>query len=291
LINEDSLRLLRIDGAFSFKVPEEIKFKAYVEIKELDSENSFEGCTYEGGTATEVRLGATDVPLKWLSPGLKASIGVGWVIGADSTARGVSGMFDMTGKLKFGGFTLKKAGFALAFGEQENYLAANCRAQVGKSLEIAAGIFFGRACSYDPLKVSIGAVSPFLVKELKPEELFGAPPFTGGFVFAEGTFPVWSFGCLMEIRMTVGGGGWYFVEGPRYGGIAKVGAQGTVLCILNGGFDGTVIGSQISPDEGMVYVGSIRGKVSIGWCDFCIEEEDEAIWKKVGDGDFERIDK
>jgi hypothetical protein len=268
VINGDALEYLRIDAKFEWKVPEPMTFSAYLEIKSINSENTIAGCTYAGGPATEVKVGAENVDLDWISPGLKVDVGAQFVIGNDGTPRGLGGKFQTRGSLSFGGFVIKQIGFAIAFGEVENYIAANVRASVGQSVEIAGGVYFGRSCSIDPLTVAVAAVSPFLLLDINPEEIFGEPPFTGAFVYAEGTFPIWSVGCLFEVRVTLGAGAWYFVEGPRYGGLIKAGVGGTVICVLSASGDITLIGSK--KPEGMVFVGLAHVEGCFGPCPFCI---------------------
>src|SRR6185436_9821354 len=122
VINDDALRYLRVDGHFEWKVPEKMEFNAFLEIKEIDSENTAPGCTYKGGTATEVTIGATDVDLDWISSGLRADVEATFVIGNNGTPRGLGGKIQTRGDIKFGGFVVKQIGFAVAFGENNNYL-------------------------------------------------------------------------------------------------------------------------------------------------------------------------
>jgi hypothetical protein len=286
VINEDSLRFLRLDAKFRFKIPEELSFHGFMEIREIDSENTVEGCVYAGGTATEVKIGAIDVPLDWISPDLRCDVQGQFVIGNDNTLRGLGGAFQTRGALDFGGFTVKQIGFAIAFGEQENYFAANARVKMGQSVEIAGGAFFGRACSIDPIATAVMAVSPFLLMDVNPYSIFGEPPYTGAFVYGEGRFPVWSFGCLFEVRVTVGGGGWYFKEGPKWGGIIKGGIGGTVLCVLSA--DGTMTLIAANNGKGMTYTGLAHVEGCFGFCPFCIcVDADTTVQYGGKSGDWE----
>jgi hypothetical protein len=242
-IQDESLRQLRLDGRFKLKVPEDMVFNAYLEIKELNSENTPEECLYDGGEATEVKFGATDVELDWISDGLRADVGTKITL-VDGSPRGIAGSLQTRGPLDFAGFVIEQVGFALAFGEEENYIAANARVRLGRSSEIAGGVFFGKACDITPLTIAVISVSPYLLTAVNPEEIFGEAPFTGGFVYAEGMFPVFSLGCILEVRMIAGAGSWYFVDGPRFGGIIKAGISGTVLCALTASGDITMIGAR-----------------------------------------------
>jgi len=283
VINDDSLRLLRIDAKFQLKIPDEFELHAFLEIKELDSENTAPGCLPASGKATEVTIGAIDVDLDWISPELRCDIQVKFTL-EDGKPIGIGGAIELRGKLDFGGFTVKQLGLAASFGKLENYVAANCRVKIGTSVEIAGGVFFGRACSIDPIALAVAAVSPTLLVEVNPVTIFGEPPYTGAFVYGEGTFPIWSYGCLFEVRLTLGAGGWYFVEGPRYGGIIKAGVGGTVICVLSASGSMTLIGSK--KPEGMVFVGLAHVEGCLGPCPFCICVDAETDVKYVeGGGD------
>jgi len=284
-INGDALRQLHIDAQFRFKIPEEMEFHGFLDIKELNAETAVEGCAPENGSATQVTIGAIDIPLQWISPGLRADVTAQFVIDDSGYPLGVGGSFNMRGELDFGGFTVKQIGFAVAFGAFENYFAANARVKIGTSVEIAGGAFFGRACSIDPIKIAVVAVSPNLFNDLDPESIFGQPPFTGAFVYGEGRFPIWSYGCLFEVRLTLGAGGWYFKEGPKYGGIIKAGIGGTVICVLSA--DGTMTLIAANNGKGMTYTGLAHVEGCLGWCPFCICVDAETSVQYSGDWEAE----
>ncbi len=273
-IQDESLRQLRLDGRFKLKVPEDMAFNAYLEIKELNSDNTPEDCLYEGGVATEVKFGATDVELDWISDGLRADVGTKITLVGDSP-RGIAGSLQTSGPLEFAGFVVKQVGFALAFGENENYIAANARVKLGQSSEIAGGVFFGRACDMTPLVTAVVSVSPYLLGAVNPIEIFGQPPFTGAFVYGEGMFPVFSLGCLLEVRLIAGAGGWYFKEGPKFGGIIKAGVSGTVICVLSASGDITLIGSKqgLGLSSPMAFVGMahVEGCFGIWPFEVCVD--------------------
>jgi hypothetical protein len=271
-IQDDSLRLLRLDGRMQLKAPAEMAFNAFLEIKELNSDNTPEECLYSGGVATEIKFGATDVELDWISSDLRADVSAKVVL-VEGDPRGFAGALETRGPLEFAGFVVKRVGFAMAFGEEENYLAANARVKMGQSAEISGGVFFGRACSLDPITIAVISVSPYLLTAVNPEEIFGQPPFTGAFVYAEGTFPVFSMGCLFEVRITAGAGGWYFHEGPKFGGIIKAGVSGTVICVLTASGDVTLIGSR--HDGHMTFVGMAHVEGCLGFWPFeiCVDTD------------------
>jgi hypothetical protein len=284
-IEDDSLRELRLDSRVKLKVPDDMAFNAFLEIKEQNSENTPEACLPPNNQpATEIKFGATDVELDWISDGLRATVGTKINL-VSGNPTGFAGSLETTGPLAFAGFVIKKIGFALAFGQQENYLAANARVKMGQSVEIAGGVFFGRACDLDPLIIAVASVSPFLLADVNPKNIFGEPPFTGGFVYGEGTFPVFSLGCLFEVRLTAGAGGWFFVEGPKFGGIIKAGISGTVICVLSVSGDITLIGAM--REGGMTFAGlaHVEGCFGIWPLEFCVDADTSVQYTEGKDWD------
>jgi hypothetical protein len=127
----------------------------------------------------------------------------------------------------------------------------------------------------------VTAVSPFLLTDVNPYSIFGEPPYTGAFVYGEGRFPIWSYGCIFEVRVTVGGGGWYFKEGPKWGGIIKAGIGGTVICVLSA--DGTMTLIAANNGQGMTYTGLAHVEGCFGWCPFCICVDADTSVQYTGD--------
>lgn len=270
-IQDDSLRELRLDARMQLKVPDDMAFNAFLEIKELNSENTPEACLpAPGQAATEIKFGATDVELDWVSDGLRVNVGTKVNL-IDGDPSGFAGSFETRGPLAFAGFVIKKIGFALSFGTEENYLAANARVKMGQSAEIAGGLFFGRTCEIDPLVLAVASVSPMLLTDVNPKEIFGEPPFTGAFVYGEGMFPVFSVGCLFEVRLIAGAGGWFFAEGPKFGGIIKAGVSGTAICVLTVSGDITLIGAK--HEHGMTFAGLAHVEGCLGFWPFeiCVD--------------------
>ena len=267
-INEDSLRRLRLDGEFHFKMPDEMVFKAFLEILEIDSENRVEGCFPAGGKATEVTLGALDVPMKWTGSEIKVDVTGKFVLEEDGALSGLGGSILADGKIKLGTVEIKQFGLNLMFGKYENYGAALCRVRVNNSVEVGGGLFAGIACTYDPIKWTLAGVSPKIVDVINPEENFGPLPVAGGLFFADGEFPIWSYSCLLEIRVIAGGGAWYFNEGKNYGMLLRVGVAGTVVCVLSAKGVATLVGSP--GKEGFTLIGTIAGEGCFGPCPLCI---------------------
>src|SRR5205085_2769298 len=151
----------------------------------LNSANTPEGCLAPNDdVTTEVKFGATDVELDWISDGLRADVKTKINLVGGIT-HGFAGSLQTRGPLEFAGFVIKQIGFGMAFGQFENYIAANARVKLGQSSEIAGGLFFGRACDIEPLTIAVMSVSPFLLNDVNPKNIFGEPPYTGGFVYGE----------------------------------------------------------------------------------------------------------
>ncbi|MEM7394160.1 MAG: hypothetical protein AAF492_17615, partial [Verrucomicrobiota bacterium] len=260
-INNDALKKLRIDLYLQMKVPDDMEFHGYVQICELDSEGDG-GCSYGGGTATEVTLGAEKIPVKWAGSSIEFDVGAKFTFGQDGEnlmLRGMGGHFVMTdGEISFQAFKITQFGAAVMFGLDENYLAA----QVGVEFdgyEMAGGIFFGRTCTLDPIEM----IDPDVAQVL------GTPPFTGAYVYGEVYMPIINYTCMLRVSAGVGAGAFFFLEGPTYGGKIKLAAGGEVLCTLEAKGEIILVGSKSGNDFTFLGKGRLKGR--LGWCDLCIK--------------------
>jgi hypothetical protein len=264
LINGDSLKELRIDGHFQFKVPDDMELDAFLLIKELNSDGSA-GCSSGNAPATEVTVGADHVPLGWASPGLTANVEAKFTF--DGTAPfpvNLGGQLELNGELDFEAFQLHDLAAAMAFGKYENYLALKGGVRFD-GYDFSGAIFFGRTCSLDPLKL----IDPDVAS------VVGTPPFTGAYVYAQGWLPVSEMvlgvppSCLFEISAGVGAGAFYFAEGPTYGGKMFLGVSGSLLCIVSIEGDVTLVG--VAKGSGDVaLLGHGHFEADLGPCPFCI---------------------
>ena len=115
LLDGDSLTELRIDGHFQFKVPDNMEFDAFIEVKELSSDGSDSGCTPGHGTFMEVTLGAEKIPVKWVSPDLTADVESKFTFdGTHPFPINLGGQLELNGDLKFETFVLHDLAAALA---------------------------------------------------------------------------------------------------------------------------------------------------------------------------------
>jgi hypothetical protein len=272
-IEGDSLSMLRVDGLFRFKVPDDLELKAYLQIRRLTSDNTG-GCIPAGDTANEILIGAERVPLKWISPDLVASLGVKFTLmGGDPV--GLGGFFDMTGgPLSFEAFQVNDMNAALAFGaidgdplKAENYLAASADLTIGE-YGMAGGVFFGRSCSLDP----IALIDPEVAGVL------GAPPFTGAYLYGEARLPINELigipsTCMLNVVVGAGAGVFVFAEGPTIGGKLVGEVSGEALCLVSIGGRMSLVGVKEGFDltSPMRFAGKGTVKGKVGVCPFCVK--------------------
>jgi len=260
----DSLKLLRIDGHFQFKVPDNMELDAFLEIKELNSDGSGNGCGDINAPFTEVTLGADKVPLNWISSGLTADVEAKFTFdGVVPFPIDLGGQMALNGDVNFQTFDLHDLAVAMAFGATENYIALKGGVRFN-GFDFSGAAFFGRTCTLDPLKL----IDPDVASVL------GNPPFTGGYVYAQGWLPVSQLvtgipaTCLFEISAGVGAGAFYFAEGPTFGGKMFLGVSGQLLCIVSIEGDVTLIG--VDHGGNVQFLGKGHFEASLGPCPFCI---------------------
>jgi hypothetical protein len=254
-IRGDSLVELRIDGHFQFKCPDDMEVNAYLIIKELNSDGTAT-CSTGGGKATEVTLGAKDVGLGWISPDLRANVEVKFSFATGPFKPiGVAGSFEVLGGLKFETFEITELSAAIAF--------AATRIKFNQ-YQLAGGVYFGRTCTLDPIKLWAPDIA----------EVLGSPPFTGAYVYGEGWFPLNEAlgipsSCLFNISAGVGAGAGYFVEGPTYVGAIFAGLSGEVLCLVTVTGEAKLIGVKQGSEFRFKGTGRVSGEA--GKCPFCIK--------------------
>lgn len=271
-INGDALKLLRLDIYAQFKVPSEMEFNGYLQIKELDSEGTASACLPKSGKATEVTFGATDVEVNWISTGVTVSANAKFTFdsgGAVPILVNLGGGLELKGEIDFETFKIKYLGASMGFGLLENYFSAAARVAINK-YEGMGGIFFGKTCSLDPF---------FWDKDV--QSLLGTPPFTGAYAYVEVWIPVSEAllgipaTCLFEISAGVGAGAGFFLEGPTFVGKMFLGVHGSLLCILSVGGEIKLLG--IKNADGLRLKGSGKLSAELGWCPFCV-----SVSKTVG---------
>ena len=259
----DSLKLLRIDGHFQFKVPNDMELDAFLEIKELSSDGS-SSCYSSNAPATEVTIGASGIPLSFAGTDAKANVEAKFTFdGSTPFPVNLGGQVELIGELNFEAFQLHDLAAAMAFGKYENYIALKGGVKFS-GYDFSGAVFFGRTCSLDPLIL----IDPDVAKVL------GSPPFTGAYCYAQGWIPLSETllgvpaSCLFEISAGVGAGAFYFAEGPTYGGKMFLGVSGSLLCIVSIEGEITLIGVKHGDD--LRFNGHGHFEADIGPCPFCI---------------------
>jgi hypothetical protein len=273
-IQGDTLRRLRLDAVVQLKVPDEMKLQAYFEMSCYDSQTdtSAAGCLTSGVQAVEVKIGAVDVPLDWVSPDLRANLDVWFAMQTQPSTRprGIGGALVMTGgKLDFQSLEVIRFSAGVAVGSDEAYLAASATVMVS-GYEAAGGIFFGRSCSLEPL----------LMVDADAAALLGNPPFTGAYVYGETWIPISEVilgipaSCLFRISAGVGAGAFYFAEGPTFGGRMLLGVSGEALCAVSIRGDVSLTGVMSGGSLRFSGRGTLTGKA--GYCPFCLKFRESA---------------
>lgn len=288
-INGDSLKELRLDGRFQFKIVKDVDFGAYLRIRELDSEGT-RTCNEDLVGATEVVLGAKDVPLSWKKDGLKASIETKFTFGDEGGfgIKGLGGGFQLVGEMEFDEVKMTQLSGAVAFGVGENYLSGGAGFEVS-GWEFTGGIFFGKACSLSAIEIWDPAAA----------DAIGTATFTGMYFYVEGWVPLNEIlliksSCLLKLSGGMGMGRGFFIEGPTILAKIKYGLSGELLCIMNvkGELTGVASMKLFNPLEGAGqdgYASGLLDKVrdgltlkaigkftgSLGWCPLCLEVSKE----------------
>ena len=287
-INGDSLRKLRLDAKMQFELPEEMSLHVYLEIISYSSEDNFveSGCIKPGEKAVEVRIGAQDVAINWISE-ISINLEVKMTLKNfpdDSldfpVPIGVGGKFEMTkGVLDFQAFKVLEFGATIAVGIEETYIGAKARATFS-NYEVAAAIFFGRTCTLEPLLF----VDPDI-----GDVVTGGTTFTGAYVYGEVWLPISELvlgipaSCLFRIDAGVGAGAFYFLEGPTYGGKIFLGVSGEALCLVSiRGEVKMIVASQAGNVRG---AGTGKFSAKVGWCPFCIKFK-KSVKIKFDNGDW-----
>jgi hypothetical protein len=274
----DSLRKIHLDANIQVNVPDPMNFTAYMEILELDSQSVPVDCIPAGAPAAEVTLGAQNVKLDWgsLNPTgtpLTLSIEAKWTLQSGNVI-GVGGSFDIKGKVGFEGCSVNEIGAAMAFGATENYFAAKAAGTItilGIPVDVQAGVFVGKACSLDPLKLvdpQAGDVLGGNAQEFAGIYVeFGAGLSLSEILFGESD-------CFIDIEVTEVNAV-YYDGGPstqKIGMRQQVSADLSLLCLLSGSATFTMFGNLTHSASGyeLDIGGSAQICGSIGPCPFCI---------------------
>jgi hypothetical protein len=271
----DSLRRIHLDSEVKMNMPDEMKFTAYMDIKELNSQSTALSCIPPGAPAAEVTLGARDVPLDWIGvtagAPLTLSVEARWTLQSGAVL-GVGGSIEVKGKVGFKGCSLNDFGASLAIGQLENYFAAKAGATVvilGIPVDFTAGIFAGKACSLDPL-LFIDPEAPKVLIVSATEFSGIYLQFGGGLSLSEILFGTSS--CLLDISADVTSA-LYYQGGPRFGSIGgrqKIGVQVDLICIISASAE-WAMAFRLDTAGRLYLQGEARVCGKIGWCPACLK--------------------
>jgi hypothetical protein len=253
-INDESLRLLDINGQFEFNVPDKMKVGAHLRIQEFDSDSPPSGCRNGTTRLTEVIVDA-NAEISWIGEGIRAEVGSKITLQNDPPSnpkaplvvRGFDGYFGLTGQIGIGPVVVTEVRLAAGMGsiavgggktKDWAYIAAKARGRMN-AYEVAAGLFFGRTCDLKVIADIDAEVGKALSKA--SPSLEGTLPLTGVYAYGEGWIPLNEvFGipstCLFTIRVGGGAGFFAFVndEGRILVGAKQFfGVEGTLLCIFS----------------------------------------------------------
>ncbi|MDP0490197.1 MAG: hypothetical protein Q7Q71_04015 [Verrucomicrobiota bacterium JB023] len=272
--NGDSLRKLRLDAKMQFDIPDEMSLHVYLEILCYSSEDNFveSGCVKPGEKVVEVRIGAKDVSVEWISE-CKINLEVKLTLkdydgdgGVPPLPIGVGGKFELTdGGIDFEAFRIIEFGACIAVGLEDCYIAAKAKIEFS-SYGAGGAFFFGRSCTLEPLLF----VDPDIGDVVE-----AGTTFTGAYVYCELCIPVLETllgiksSCLLRLDACIGAGAFFFVEGPTFGGKIFLGVEGEAICLVTiGGEIKIILALQSGRLRG---AGTGKFYAKIGWCPFCVK--------------------
>lgn len=256
-MQNDTLRSLRLDMNARLSLMTDLSADMYLQIDTRQSDGK-SACSWgaAGSYMIEVRLGADNIEASWLGE-MRLNVGMKFTFHETDGLLGMGGAVELAGgKANFERFGITDFGATAMFGALENYVGARARAEFNRKA-IRVGFFFGRTCSIDPLKLVDKDVAAIL----------GSPPFTGGYIYGEMSYPLNEIlgipaSCFLAITGTVGSGIWVFIENPEFGAKLYFKIQGEVLCVFDIGGEITLLGGK----SGSKFVLSGRGRL---WVEFC----------------------
>ena len=273
----DSLEMIHLDADFEIKMPDAMRYNAFIEIKDMSSQSGALACAQGGDSAAEIILGANKVPLDW--PGVKTTgitltANARWTLD-HSAVTGVGGLMELGGKADFEGFSLRHLGATFAVGNTDNYFAGKAEVVVfigPVPVNLNAGIFGGQSCSLDPI-LFVDTNAPAILGNISGFSGFYSK-IGGGISLSDLLFGQSS--CLLnaDARITFVE---YFLGGASASNLGyweRRDIDFSLLCLLNGSV-GMTLGGQVTKDASGFHLevtgsGDACGKV--GYCPFCVDK-------------------
>lgn len=274
VIRGDRLSLLRLDGVAEINIQEiPITFNGFFEYRELTSDGPASCGVAPGDRRNEVTLGASGAATSMFGGDNRISIATKFTFDNQSPPLplGVFGSFE---RVEGGGFEVEtfriddlSASLAIGGGTgQEYYLSAYVHTTFSDYV-LAGGFFLGRTCTADPL-----AWDPFASTVLSQN-----PNFTGVYVYGAGTFPIYSFNCLLKVNV---GAEVSAFAGTHLGGRIAGSVSGEALCLVSAKGEASLGYAQSGSER--LYAGDIALHAKIGPCPLC------AKWEKTFNATFRK---
>lgn len=276
VINHEDLEMLRLDGEMVIHTePIPIRLHPFFEWRVLNSDGS-KGCVPAliPAEQKEVLLGAT------VSPALLAESTNNITLTSKfSFAEPVGGntaeVIGLMGNLEVnasGGYAVPlmierfSAMFSISgdgsdeFSNFEMYISAEAEATINlepySNLKLQGGIFAGQTCTADPLHWA-------------PESKNHAP-LRGVVVYAAGAFPVYDFGCVLNVTAKAGMELFFFdnAAGTVIGSTISGGVSGELLCLLSASGDISLSAATAFGGD-VLFSGSACLQAKAGICPLC----------------------
>jgi len=280
VIRGDRLALLRLDGVAEITIQEiPITFNGFFEYRELTSDGPASCDLPVGERLNEVTLGASGAATAMFGGDNRISIATKFSFEDQLPALpiGLFGSFERTegGGFEVETFRIDELSASLAIGGgtgKEYYLSAYVHTTFSDYV-LAGGIFLGKTCGPEPL-----AWDPFAATVLSEN-----PNFTGVYVFGAGTFPIYSFNCLLSVNV---GAEVSAFAGTHLGGRIGGSVSGEALCLVSAKGEASLAYAQ-SGDE-KLYQGHLGLSAKIGLCPLCAkwDKNFNATYQKTSGWDF-----
>jgi hypothetical protein len=259
--------LLRLDGVAEITIQEiPITFTGFFEYRELTSDGASSCDLPAGDRRNEVTLGASGAATSMFGGDNRISVVTKFSFDDQSPAvpLGLFGSFERTEGSGFEVETFRiddlSASLAIGGGTgKEYYLSAYIHTTFSDYV-LAGGIFMGKTCSCDPL-----AWDPIACDMLAENT-----GFTGVYIYGAGTFPIYSFNCLLKVNV---GAEVSVFAGTHLGGRIGGSVSGEALCLVSAKGEASLTYAQ--GPEGRYYGGEIGLNAKIGPCPLC------AKWEKT----------
>ena len=271
----DTLEMIHLDADLEIHLPDAMRYNAYIEVKNMDSQSGALACEQGGDSAAEIIIGANRVPLDWpgvKSTGITLTANARWTL-EKGAVTGVGGLMELEGKADFEGFSLRKLGASFAVGKTDNYYAGKASVVVfigPVPVALNAGIFGGHSCSMDPL-LFVDTNAPAILGNIS--DFSGLYSKCGGGVSLSDLL-FGSSTCLLNVDARLSFVE-YYLDGPssaNFGYWEERDTDFSLLCVLSGSL-GMTLGGKVTKDPSgyhLEVVGSGEACGQIGPCPFCL---------------------